>query len=162
SESVHATLFNNRVKVAYVTGSHAFAVGMLGMFGAERRFFGGNSNAALLQLLNGVPRQITVYAYPYTQTQNLDYEIGTYVQDQWPYRRVTLSLGGRLDFIRGSVPAQHVDAINSPIVSLAARDFAPISNTPNWKDASPRMGAVFDVFGDGRTAIKGSINKYVE
>ena len=31
----------------------------------------------------------------------------------------------------------------------------------NWKDVVPRMGASYDVFGNGRTALKVSLNKYV-
>ncbi len=29
----------------------------------------------------------------------------------------------------------------------------------NWKDLSPRIGAAYDLFGNGKTAIKGGINR---
>ena len=32
---------------------------------------------------------------------------------------------------------------------------------PNWNDLSPRLGVAYDLFGDGKTAIKWSIGKYV-
>ena len=32
---------------------------------------------------------------------------------------------------------------------------------PNWTDLSPRLGAAYDLFGNGKTAIKGSIGRYV-
>ena len=32
---------------------------------------------------------------------------------------------------------------------------------PSFKDLSPRFGASCDLFGDGKTAIKGSVSKYV-
>ena len=38
----------------------------------------------------------------------------------------------------------------------------PSSGTPNWKDLSPRIGAAYDLFGNGKTAIKGGINRYVQ
>jgi hypothetical protein len=32
---------------------------------------------------------------------------------------------------------------------------------PNWHDVSPRVGASFDLFGDGQTAVKVTLNRYV-
>jgi hypothetical protein len=32
---------------------------------------------------------------------------------------------------------------------------------PNWKDVSPRLGIVYDLFGNGRTALKASVGRYV-
>ena len=32
---------------------------------------------------------------------------------------------------------------------------------PNWNDFNMRLGGAVDLFGNGRTAIKGSINRYV-
>ena len=37
----------------------------------------------------------------------------------------------------------------------------PEQDNLNWKDVTPRMGAVYDVFGTGRTAVKVSLNKYL-
>ena len=32
----------------------------------------------------------------------------------------------------------------------------------NWKDINPRIGASYDLFGNGRTAVKGSVGKYFQ
>ena len=32
---------------------------------------------------------------------------------------------------------------------------------PNWKDIGPRVGVAYDLFGDGRTALKASFGRYV-
>jgi hypothetical protein len=32
---------------------------------------------------------------------------------------------------------------------------------PNWFDVSPRLGASYDLFGNAKTAIKGTFNKYM-
>src|SRR6266487_3375838 len=37
----------------------------------------------------------------------------------------------------------------------------PTGRVQNWKDVSPRVGVAFDLFGDGRTALKTSIARYV-
>ena len=39
--------------------------------------------------------------------------------------------------------------------------FAPADNVPNWKDVSPRFGIAWDVFGNGKTAVKATFNKYL-
>ena len=31
---------------------------------------------------------------------------------------------------------------------------------PNWNDFAPRMGLVYDLFGNGKTAVKYSLNRY--
>ena len=36
-----------------------------------------------------------------------------------------------------------------------------VGTVQNWKDISPRVGVAIDLFGDGRTAIKASVAKYV-
>ena len=42
-----------------------------------------------------------------------------------------------------------------------ARFFAAQPNMPNWgPDWAPRLSAAYDLFGDGRTALKASASKY--
>jgi hypothetical protein len=42
-----------------------------------------------------------------------------------------------------------------------ARPLFAQQDMPIWKNWAPRFGAAYDLFGDGKTAIKGSVNKYM-
>jgi hypothetical protein len=44
---------------------------------------------------------------------------------------------------------------------VPARRFDEIENLPNWRDVAPRFGAVYDLFDDGRTALKMHVGKYM-
>jgi len=56
------------------------------------------------------------------------------------------------------VPAQ----ASAPGRFVPFRQFDKIENLPNWKDAAPRFGAVYDLRGDGKTALKMHIGKYMQ
>ena len=71
---------------------------------------------------------------------------------------MTLNLGVRFDYLNGYNPAQCRPAGQfTPEFCFERRD-----NVPNWKDFSPRLGAAYDLFGDGRTALKVSLGRYVK
>jgi hypothetical protein len=44
---------------------------------------------------------------------------------------------------------------------VPARNFPTADNVPNYKNLNPRVSVTYDVFGDGKTAIKGAIGRYV-
>jgi hypothetical protein len=44
---------------------------------------------------------------------------------------------------------------------VGERHFDAVSAVPSWKDINPRLGAAYDVFGNGRTALKVAVGRYV-
>jgi hypothetical protein len=149
---------NERFSVSYVTGSHAAKVGVQYLYG-----FGGTEYgfpAALRDstyVFNGtVPSAVTYYAAP-VKTAFRQQKIGFYAQDQWTLNRLTLNLGLRFDYLKGSVPALDIPAG----AWVPERHFDAVTDIPNWKDWTPRVGAAYDLFGTGRTAIKGFLGRYV-
>ena len=88
--------------------------------------------------------------------ERLNYDIGFYVQDSWTMKRLTVNAGIRYEMLKA-----RVEAANSPAGRFVpARHFDAIENLPNWKDWAPRFSTVFDVFGNAKTALKYSINRY--
>src|SRR6185436_8211931 len=44
---------------------------------------------------------------------------------------------------------------------VPARFYPAVSDAVNWKNVTPRLAGSWDLFGDGRTAIKASIGKFI-
>jgi hypothetical protein len=150
--------YAQRASISYVTGSHAFKFGFQneqGVSNSATSVTGGNINYAFS---NGVPVRITQWATPYTVSNRTRADLGIYAQDQWAIRRLTLTYGLRFDYFNGYVPAQNVAA--PPTGWVPERSFAEVKNVPLWKDWSPRIGAAYDLFGTGRTALKVSLGRY--
>ncbi len=148
--------YNMKFAANYVTGSHALKIGMADMWGTRNYQYDTNQ-AQAWSFLKGIPTTITEYARPLIDTEHLNAALGLYAQDRWTLNRLTLNLGLRFDYHNAQVPAQTLAAI--PFV--AARQYAPINDVPNWKDISPRIGATYDLLGDGKTVVRGAFNKYV-
>jgi hypothetical protein len=54
------------------------------------------------------------------------------------------------------IPAQHLPA--GPF--MPERDFPEVAHSPRWQNLSPRLGAAYDLSGNGRTAVKVSLGRY--
>jgi hypothetical protein len=149
-----------RFAASYITGAHAAKFGFTNATGSADTFIymGGANRQMIYRLNNGVPNQLTIFATPYHDLWKQDAEIGVFAQDKWTVHRLTINGGMRLDYIKTHFPGQ----------TLGPAQFVPdrnivIPETPalNWKDVTPRLGASYDVFGTGKTAVKVSLNKYV-
>src|SRR5262249_21466343 len=81
---------------------------------------------------------------------------GIFAQDAWTLNRLTINAGIRWEALN----AQVLEG-NSPAGRFVpARHFAAVDNLPNWRDWAPRFAAVYDVFGNAKTALKFSLNRY--
>ena len=148
-----------RASVSYVTGSHALKTGTVGRLASSQINSGPEPfdiPPYRLQVRNRVPAQITMFATPY-QEDVRTHEFGFFVQDQWTLSKLTLNGGVRLDMLGSSSPE-----VNGGAGLFRSAATYPADN-PGWvgKDISPRMGAAYDVFGNGKTAIKTSLGRYV-
>ena len=68
-----------------------------------------------------------------------------------------MNAGLRFDWITAHDPTV-VEPANALFPSFTA---PAVDNVPNWKDLNPRFGVAWDVIGDGKTVVKGGVNRYV-
>jgi hypothetical protein len=153
-----ARMLSYRVGVSYITGAHAFKFGMNNASGSRDALNYNIDAPVSFRFNNGVPNQLTMQASPWRSRGNLDYDIGLYAQDRWTLNRLTMTLGVRFDTYSNSYPAQEVGP--GPLVPTRSLAFAETAGV-NWKDITPRAAASYDLLGDGKTAVKVSLNKYV-
>ena len=150
-----------RGSLSYVTGSHAAKVGFSLHTGARANTVYQYSNDTLLVKLFQARLPIVGLAMlttaPYTTLTDVNADLGIYAQDKWTLRRLTVTGGVRFDYFNTGIPAQSAPASTW----VGARSFAALPDVPNWKDISPRVGVAYDLFGNGKTAIKASVNRYV-
>jgi len=81
-----------------------------------------------------------------------------FAQDKWTIDRLTLNIGVRYDYFLSAAPETHF----GPAPLLPDRDVTfPRTPLLSWHDVTPKLGAAYDLTGDGKTALKVSVNKYV-
>jgi hypothetical protein len=143
-----------RFSASYVTGAHALKVGTTIFPAQHQTAFFANADYHV-NLLNGSPVEVIYLPFPFT-TKQYAFKAGVFAQDQWTVKRLTMNLGLRFDSIDTRYPDYHLPATNI----LPARDF-PGADVLKWRDLSPRVGVVYDLFGNAKTALKASVNRYV-
>jgi hypothetical protein len=105
-----------------------------------------------------VPNQLTQFAYPFVFEVNVDHNMGLFAQDKWTVGRLTVTGGLRYDYFGNSFPESSL----GPTPFTPSRDVTfPEQNNLSLHDITPRIGGVYDLFGNGRTALKTSLNKYL-
>jgi hypothetical protein len=142
----------------YVTGAHSLKFGISNTTVLRDESLGDNNYHVSYRFNNGVPNQITERTTPYTKAQRQPFGLGVYAQDKWTYSRLTVNAGLRLDYLKLTIPAQHLAP--APLVPSRNLDL-PATDLVSWQDLTPRLAAVYDLRGDGKTAVRSSLGRYV-
>jgi hypothetical protein len=141
--------------LSYVTGSHNLKTGVQWKFGPAQDQI--DANADLIQRYrNGVPENVDVLTTPVLTREMLNADLALYAQDSWTIRRLTINPGVRFEYLNASIEATSMPAGRF----VPARQVQQVSPIPPWFNVAPRFSAVYDLFGNARTALKASASKY--
>jgi hypothetical protein len=164
THSLIGNLASLRASLTYVTGSHNMKFGYQGGFGNPSQTYQSFTQVVQIRTARGVPNQLTQTIMGGPDTKYIRNLIPTnfYAQDQWTTGRLTLQGGVRYDSLISTYPDQRIGGPGWPYAPQEI--FFPSRSTPGytWKDITPRVGVAYDVFGNGKTAVKFNIGRYLE
>ena len=148
--------FATAASISYVTGAHNFKTGFQFNWGPYINT--RETNADLQQVYRtGRPDSVTIHNTPLRYKDSLLGDLGLYAQDTWTINRLTLNAGIRWEYLKSEVSA----TTSGQGRFVPERTFEAIP-MPVWKDLAPRIGVVYDLFGNAKTAVKFSVNRYNE
>ena len=153
---------------SYVTGSHNYRFGATLTNGDWRLVQAWTGDVQPITYQGGTPVSVTL-RLPMDASNGIKQDLGLFVQDRWAMGRITWNLGLRYDHFIGESRESSIlpNRFNNGVTYGECPDGKAdpragcAGEVQNWKDISPRVGFAMDVFGNGRTAVKASIARYV-
>ena len=150
-----------RAAASYVTGSHNIKFGLQGAYNTSKTTALVGDSQLAYRFGNGAPNQFTMRLGPREQSNRSTFH-GLYVQDSWTYRRFTLQGALRYEHATSFFPEEGNGIPVATRFSPAPISFGRLDGVTGYNDITPRMGMAWDAFGNGKTAVKINLGKYLE
>jgi hypothetical protein len=167
--------FLDYYKDDFLWGSHEIKTGFqISKFWEKNRLY---NYGPLLTFRFGVPYSVQAQNVPVASLFNIT-NYAAFVQDSYVFKkRLTVNLGLRFETFTTYLPEQSNPASPWPMNYFAEvwqeaapelpildaykqRTFPAKSDITNFKTLSPRISIIYDLFGDGKTALKAGYSRY--
>ncbi|HET9833896.1 MAG TPA: hypothetical protein VFP91_19370, partial [Vicinamibacterales bacterium] len=147
-----------KVSLSRASGVRSWKIGYQHTFMTDDRTWFTNTQNLTYRVNNGMPNQLTESISPWVNNARIGWD-ALFAQHQWTRGRMTLQGALRFDRATSWFPPQQEGPsrfLSTPIVVPETK------GVDSYKDITPRAAVAFDVFGNGKTAVKFQIGKYVE
>jgi hypothetical protein len=148
-------------------GRHEFKFGFDYTHGVTRQETTRPDNVQVFYTSAGggfTPQNVTLFATPQNDATAVNV-LALFAQDSYSVKRLTVTGGIRFEQLEGYLPSQSSPA--SPFAAAGIGGFAAqprsydeVRNVIKWNTAGPRVQVVYDITGDGKTALKGAAGRY--
>jgi len=152
-----------RASASYVTGTHNMKLGYQGSFLVNNTNRVRNDSLLSYSFTQGRPTNFSL-AIPEWRTADRTGVAAIFVQDTWTRNRLTLQGALRWDRAWSYSPAG-AEFNGTPVTSAinpTTIAFERTASVDAYNDITPRFGVAYDVFGNGRTAIKFNMGHYLD
>ena len=107
---------------------------------------------------NGVPNQLTEFLSPLQYKSRVRYN-ALYMQDSFTHNRLTVQGALRYDHSWSFYPEQQIGPTKFLTQAIV---FPESTGVLGYNDITPRVGVAYDMFGNGKTALKFNLGRYLE
>jgi hypothetical protein len=153
--------WNWRAAASYVTGAHSAKIGYQGAYFMYDRHTFVNRTQMRYIFNNGVPIGVNYYVAPGFDFSDRTEVHAVYVQDQWTRGRLTIQGALRYDFATSWAPGDKQGSPQTSRFNPRPLRFEDTVSVRGYHDINPRAGFSIDLFGNGRTALKVNVGRYL-